>query len=581
MLKRVTTVVIGALFCATAAQVSAQTPSGTARQQSTSSPQSGQQPPAQNPGIATPDETRPATTTVNGDTGLWFVPTGEVLPAKRWSFSLYRVNFDYTQGFTDVSDWPVTFGVGLGNRAEVFAAVHAVRRIDRDVRPFFLPGQSDAGGLVNEYPFVPDGWSGNQFGDIWVGTKINLTSEYDQKPVAFAIRGLLKLPTAKHDEEGVGTGKVDFAVDAIASKEINQRVELSGFGGFIFRGKPSEVDVSNGFRWGFGVGLPTRKSLRLTGEVHGEAYTDDALELATPLVGVDGSLSPLVSDNHSPMTASVGLTWQGKGGVFAGAGLNYALGADGRSKFGTFEDETGDSLGFQLRVGYHPGVRIYVPPPPPPPPPPAPAAVQNRPPTVTAVCEPCTVEVGRTSTVTCNASDPDGDMLTYKWSAPTGKFTSPTDRQTPWTAPMQEGPVPVMCSVSDGKGGNASASVTIQVVRPARKEIVFEDVHFDFDRYSLRPEATRALDEAIKSLQENADLRLTIEGHTCNIGTAEYNLALGERRAAAVREYLGSRGIGANRLQTVSYGEERPKHDNAREETRRLNRRAALVVRVQ
>jgi peptidoglycan-associated lipoprotein len=113
------------------------------------------------------------------------------------------------------------------------------------------------------------------------------------------------------------------------------------------------------------------------------------------------------------------------------------------------------------------------------------------------------------------------------------------------------------------------------------KEFVFEDVHFDFDRYSLRPEATRALDEAIRTLQENAELRIEIEGHTCNIGTSEYNLALGERRATAVREYLTSRGIGANRLNAVSYGEERPKHDNSREETRRLNRRAALVVRVQ
>ena len=63
---------------------------------------------------------------------------------------------------------------------------------------------------------------------------------------------------------------------------------------------------------------------------------------------------------------------------------------------------------------------------------------------------------------------------------------------------------------------------------------MFEDVHFDFDRYSLRPEATRALDEAIKSLQDNPQLRIEVEGHTCNIGTAEYNLALGERRANAV-----------------------------------------------
>jgi len=106
-------------------------------------------------------------------------------------------------------------------------------------------------------------------------------------------------------------------------------------------------------------------------------------------------------------------------------------------------------------------------------------------------------------------------------------------------------------------------------------------VHFDFDRYSLRPEATRVLDEAVNAMREDATLRLTIEGHTCNIGTAEYNLALGDRRANAVRDYLVSRGVGADRLQTISYGEERPKYDNAREETRRLNRRAAMVVRLQ
>jgi peptidoglycan-associated lipoprotein len=82
-------------------------------------------------------------------------------------------------------------------------------------------------------------------------------------------------------------------------------------------------------------------------------------------------------------------------------------------------------------------------------------------------------------------------------------------------------------------------------------------------------------------MQADSSLRLTLEGHTCNIGTTEYNLALGERRSNAVRDYLVSRGIGADRLSTVSYGEERPKHDNSREETRRLNRRAALTVRLQ
>ena len=283
------------------------------------------------------------------------------------------------------------------------------------------------------------------------------------------------------------------------------------------------------------------------------------------------------SEVKSRNQLAVGLDWLGPRGVFVGGGVSWVMPHDGRSDFGPYSDESGDTMGWQVRVGYHPGVRVYVAPAPPAPPPPP----TNRPPTVKARCEPCTVETGKSSTVTADGQDPDGDTLTYKWSGPSGKFANPAERQTLWTAPEQEGSVPVTVTVDDGKGGTASDTVTIQVIRPAVKEFVFEDVHFDFDRYSLREEATRILAEAVKALRENPGLRVQIEGHTCSIGTAEYNLALGERRAHAVRDYLQSNGIDTSRLSTVSYGEERPKHDNAREETRRLNRRAALTVRVQ
>jgi peptidoglycan-associated lipoprotein len=538
-------------------------------------------PPSAPPSAQTSEATRRATTTYQGDTGLWYVPTAEILADKKWSFSFYRTNQDREAGFSDISHFLGTFGVGIKDRAEIFASVRFITRIDRDIRPLYIVG-NDAGGFANDYPFVPSGWTGDhKFGDTLIGAKINLLAEHRQQPLAFAIRGIVKLPTGDKDA-GVSTGKADFAIDAILSKELNKKVELSGYAGYVVRGKPSEVEISDSFRWGVGAGFPTRSPLKITAELFGEVYKNDTITGTIPLIVDQFDTSPsgtvATFPNRNPVDGVIGITYQTEKGLFFGVGGSWVFTEKSRSSFGSqFGDVTGDNFGWQARIGYHPGVRIYAPPPPPPPPPPAP---QNHPPTVKARCEPCIVEVGKSSTITADGQDPDGDTLTYKWSAPSGTIQNPSDRQTLWTAPQQEGTVPVTVTVDDGKGGTASDTVQIQVVKPAVKEYKFEDVHFDFDRYTLRPEAARILDEAIKALQDNPSLKIEVEGHTCNIGTAEYNLALGERRATAVRDYLVSRGVTQDRLRTVSYGEERPKYDNSREETRRLNRRAALVVRV-
>src|SRR4029450_9393091 len=196
---------------------------------------------------------------------------------------------------------------------------------------------------------------------------------------------MIKLPTAKDDDEGVGTGKTDFALDAIVSKEVNARVEWSGYLGVMLRGDPDAVDLSNGLRWGVGVGVPSRKSLRFTAELSGERYFSDSVTMTTPVVAVDGRRappetdlnspgpgggvsgpsSPLETDLNSPVQASFGLTWQGKNGVFAGAGIAWNLHMDNRDNFfSSFEDRTGDNAGWQFRLGYHPGGRGYGPPPP-------------------------------------------------------------------------------------------------------------------------------------------------------------------------------------------------------------------------
>jgi len=124
----------------------------------------------------------------------------------------------------------------------------------------------------------------------------------------------------------------------------------------------------------------------------------------------------------------------------------------------------------------------------------------------------------------------------------------------------------------------AEPSQRLAIVQRARQTLAdWPQSHFNYRAAEVR-QLLGMLDEAIAAMRDDATLRLEIEGHTCNIGTAEYNLALGDRRATSVRDYLAARGVSADRLRTVSYGEERPKYDNSREETRRLNRRAALVV---
>ena len=84
--------------------------------------------------------------------------------------------------------------------------------------------------------------------------------------------------------------------------------------------------------------------------------------------------------------------------------------------------------------------------------------------------------------MTADGQDPDGDTLTYKWSAPAGSFANPAERETLWTAPNQEGTVPATVTVDDGKGGTGNDTVNIQVVRPA-----VEGVRVRGRAFRLRP----------------------------------------------------------------------------------------------
>jgi peptidoglycan-associated lipoprotein len=131
-------------------------------------------------------------------------------------------------------------------------------------------------------------------------------------------------------------------------------------------------------------------------------------------------------------------------------------------------------------------------------------------------------------------------------------------------------------------GGGITTSNLPEGVQPGSQEdlevSVGDRVFFGYDSTVLAPVATQTLDRQAAWLQQYPDVTVTIEGHADERGTREYNLALGDRRANAVKNYLSALNIDGNRILTISYGEERPAVPGGNEEAWAQNRRAVTVV---
>jgi len=143
-----------------------------------------------------------------------------------------------------------------------------------------------------------------------------------------------------------------------------------------------------------------------------------------------------------------------------------------------------------------------------------------------------------------------------------------------------------------GPGGDAVAEARVTVSAPtavipplpaisdaAYFEANIKDIFFDYDQYTLRDDARAALQSNARALAERPGIRITIEGHCDERGSEKYNLALGDMRANAAKDFLISLGVDASRIDTVSFGEERPFCEEQNEECWQNNRRAHFVMR--
>jgi peptidoglycan-associated lipoprotein len=232
------------------------------------------------------------------------------------------------------------------------------------------------------------------------------------------------------------------------------------------------------------------------------------------------------------------------------------------------------------------GKKTAAAPPPPPPAPVTPAAPAPAP-TITLRAEPSTIDRGTATTLQWEARNAAMVTITPGLGdvAVTGnRSVNPTSSVT-YTAS------------ASGPGGTASDTARVTVNVPAAPPETpgsrrgpdvstdalsfdrnIQDVTFDYDKADIRPDQVSVLQKNAAWLKANATVGFTVEGHCDERGSEEYNLGLGDRRANAVKEFLIAQGIQANRISTVSYGEERPACREQTEDCYTRNRRAHFAV---
>lgn len=158
-------------------------------------------------------------------------------------------------------------------------------------------------------------------------------------------------------------------------------------------------------------------------------------------------------------------------------------------------------------------------------------------------------------------------------TTPGGEAARPDAGQTPPAEPLDEGP-----DVRAVEGEGAAGADIEGGALAGGESSPLADVRFEYDSASLTDEARATLEKHALWLQGRRDARVTVEGHCDERGTVDYNLALGEQRARAARDYLVSLGVAAERLRVVSFGKERPLDPGRDEAAWAKNRRAHFAV---
>ena len=365
------------------------------------------------------------------------------------------------------------------------------------------------------------------FDDINVGVTYRFLDEGVGRP-AVGVVGFAALPTADKDK-GLGTGKLDTGFKLILSKSLLPSLVGHVNVGYTFVGKSSELKRRDEVTGGFGLEYAITPRFSALGEVAANTNRENGRK--------PNGDSARQSDLQA--VGRVGVRY-----IFTDW-LTGSLGASGG-----FTPDSPDRGVFALLTLIWPPRR-------------AAAAPTSAPTPAPGAAVPGALAPG--------AAVPEAGAPGAAGPGAGAPGAAGPGAGGPGAAPPGPG--------GPGAGGpGAGAVVSPAVVASITRQGVL-DLHFTFDRYDLTEESKGTLQALGVFLTQNQDVTTTIEGHADERGTPEYNLALGEKRAQAVKDYLVSLGVSAGRLTTVSYGEERPLDPGHNELAWWLNRRAHFLLR--